>query len=285
MERPRTLDPREYKNNIRHLIGTDNSQLNTHIILLAPITIQHHLVVHINLALVLVNGPLAIYHNSPFRRYESPLRPSPKPRSDRYLIRSQSNSRYYANSQYKPNINLPQQPPPNIHHSPSMEPKFKMIMYHQNTSSCSQCSKIQAKAITPSTWFVNFYLSKPPEDTSLPSKLELTFLLDIGASICVSNFPTFTILADHLLKCSKTNPQNDELKTLTVAKKAEVPVLFIVILTLHTSIHDSTRTLVIPFAVANIKYNILGNPLFEKYVKPPILNIYLSLLLHLLNLA
>ena len=60
MERPRTLDPRKCKNNIRHLIGTDNSQLNTHIILLAPNTIQHHLVVHINLALVLVNGPLAI---------------------------------------------------------------------------------------------------------------------------------------------------------------------------------------------------------------------------------
>ena len=76
---------------------------------------------------------------------------------------------------------------------------------------------------------------------------------------------TFTILADHFLKCSKTTPQKDEFKTLTVAHKAEVPVVFYVILTLHTSIYGSTRTLVIPFA--NIKYKVFETPFFEKYVK------------------
>ena len=50
-------------------------------------------------------------------------------------------------------------------------------------------------------------------------------------------------------------------------KKTDVPILIFVILTIHTSIHGSTRTLVIPFAVANIKYKILGNHFFEKYVK------------------
>ena len=142
-------------------------------------------------------------------------------------------------------------------------------MYHP-TISASQYSSLStehANAITPSTWFVYSKIFKPSEDTSLPSKLELLFLLDSGASICVLNLLTFTILADHFLKCSKHSPHKDEFKTLTVANKTEVPTLYNVILTLHTSIHGLTRSLVIPFAVANIKYNILGTPCFEKYVK------------------
>ena len=92
-------------------------------------------------------------------------------------------------------------------------------------------------------------------------------MLDGGASICVLNLPTSTILADHFLKISKFSSLEDEFKTLTVANKTEVPVLYNVILTLHTSIHGSTRTLLILFAVAKIKFNILGTPFFEKYVK------------------
>ena len=146
-------------------------------------------------------------------------------------------------------------------------------MYHPTTSSSqySSPSNEHANAITPSTWFVNLYFFKPIEDTLLPSKLELLFLLDSGASICVLNLPTFTTLADHFLKCSKCSPQNDEFKTSTVANETEVPLLHKVILTLHTSIHGSTGTLVISFAVANIKYIILGTPFLEKFVK--ILNI------------
>ena len=64
-------------------------------------------------------------------------------------------------------------------------------MYHQTTSSSqySSLSTEHANAITPSTWFVNLYIFKPIEDTSLPSKLGLLFLLDSGASICVFTFP------------------------------------------------------------------------------------------------
>ena len=51
-------------------------------------------------------------------------------------------------------------------------------------------------AITPSSWFLNLYVSKPPNDTSTPSKLELLFLLDSGASISVLNLRTYTILAN-----------------------------------------------------------------------------------------
>ena len=93
-------------------------------------------------------------------------------------------------------------------------------MYHPNSSSYSQNSNKHANAITPSTWFVNLYIFI---ETSLSSKLGFLFLLDSGASICGLNIPTCTILADQFLKCSTTNPQNDELKTLTVSNKAEVP--------------------------------------------------------------
>ena len=44
-------------------------------------------------------------------------------------------------------------------------------------------------------------------------------------------------------------------------------MLFDIIVTLHTSIQGSTRTSVIPFAVANIKCNILVTPFFEILVK------------------
>ena len=93
--------------------------------------------------------------------------------------------------------------------------------------------------------------------------------------LSVLNLPTFTILADHFLKCSKHFPHKAEFKTLTVANKTEVPILYNVIRTLHTSIHGSTRTLVIPFAVANIKYSILGTPFLKSTLKPLILKICL----------
>ena len=141
-------------------------------------------------------------------------------------------------------------------------------MYHPNPPlPQSSTSTEHANALTPSTWFNNLFIFKPNEDTSITSKLELLFLLDIGASICVLNLPTFTILADHFLKCSKHPPHQNDYKTLTVVNKSEVPILYNLTLTLHTSLHGNTRTLVIPFAVANIKYNILGTPFFEKYVK------------------
>ena len=38
-------------------------------------------------------------------------------------------------------------------------------------------------------------------------------------------------------------------------------------ITLHTSVHGSTRTIVILFAVAKNKYKFLGTPFLEKYVK------------------
>ena len=73
----------------------------------------------------------------------------------------------------------------------------------------------------------------------------------------VLNLHNFTILPEHFLKCSKSTPTKSEFKTSRVSNKSENPNLVNVILILHTSIHGSTRTLVIPLTVANIKCNIL----------------------------
>ena len=209
------------------------------------------------------------FNTSTFNRYNSPYRPPSKPRNDRYRSRSHSNSNNRSQFQYKLFINLTHPSTPPLQTNSHTESTFEINMYHPNTSlsQSSSTSTENANDITPSTWFVNLYIFKPSEDTSIPSKLEFLFLLDSGASICVLNLPTFTILADHFLKCSKHSPHQNEYKTLTVAKKSEVPILHNLILTLHTSLHGNTRTLVIPFAVTNIKYNILGTPFFEKYVE------------------
>ena len=54
------------------------------------------------------------------------------------------------------------------------------------------------------------YIIKPPEDTSFNSKLEILFLLDSGASICVLKLPTFAKLADHFLKYSKSTAKTND---------------------------------------------------------------------------
>ena len=211
----------------------------------------------------------SIFNTSTFNRYNSPYRPPSKPHNDRYRNRPHSFSNNHSQSQYKPSINLTHPSTPPLQSNSHTEVNFEINMYHPNPplSQSSSSSTEHANAITPSTLFVNLYIFKPSEDTSIPSKLELLFLLDSGASICVLNLLTFTFLADHFLKCSRHSPHQNEYKTLTVANKSEVPILHNLILTLHTSLHGNTRTLVIPFAVANIQYSILGTPFFEKYVK------------------
>ena len=88
-------------------------------------------------------------------------------------------------------------------------------------------------AKTPSTWFVNPYIFKHSEDSSLPCKLERLFLWCLY--LCF-NFSHVHILADHFLKCSKSNPCSDDFKYLTFANKDGLSILFIVILSIDTSL-------------------------------------------------
>ena len=56
-------------------------------------------------------------------------------------------------------------------------------------------------------------------------------------------------------------------KTLTVANQTEVPILHYLTTTINTTIEETSRQFIIPFALAYIKYNILGTPFFEEYIQ------------------
>ena len=124
-----------------------------------------------------------------------------------------------------------------------------------------------ANVVTPTSWFYPLYTHTPPNQTQrdYPSRLGISYLLDSGASISMINYPTYVTIAKLL-----DIKQNDTLtssQTLTVANQADVLILEYVIITLKTTIEDDSRQFVIPFAVADIKYNILGTPFLKNIYK------------------
>ena len=148
---------------------------------------------------------------------------------------------------------------PRYHRSRShsyYKPKFQPTINHiEPTPSEDTPSEINmnyptiTNAITPSSWCFKLYISQPKTDTSTPSKLEIPFLLDSGAFIPVLNLPTYTTLAEKFLHCS-SHVHPPPSKTITVANKAQVPILFNINFTCHTSINNDSQTIIITFAVA-----------------------------------
>ena len=65
--------------------------------------------------------------------------------------------------------------------------------------------------------------------------------------------------------CSQTVRRNS--KTLTVANQTEVPILHYANIILNTTIDENSRCFSVPFAVADIKYPILGTPFFEDNIQ------------------
>ena len=141
--------------------------------------------------------------------------------------------------------------------------------HSQNTSDASQKSynkfevnmytTMMSNAIAPTRWFYNMYIqSTKTTEISLSSSLEITFPLDSGASISVLQLPTYLIIAK-MYDISSSDPLNSS-KTLTIANESEVPIKPYETVTCYTSISESSRLFTIPFAVADIKYNILGTP-------------------------
>ena len=104
-------------------------------------------------------------------------------------------------------------------------------------------------------------------DNILPSKLEILFLLDSGASISVLNLPTFHVIATQLGLNVPKNIENKRAKTLTVANQTEVPTIHYISMTCFTEVNHQNRSSNIKFAVAKIKYNILGAPFFKKNIQ------------------
>ena len=187
-------------------------------------------------------------HN--FSNYTNSYRPPSRPRDSRY-----SRSRSHFNSRNKINM---------IQSQDQSEPiKFEVHMYHPTAMS---------NAVTPTSWFYTLYVHTPSSmvQRDNPSRLEIAFLLDSGASISVLNYPTFITLTKLLVirpnHSSDLQPQHSS-KTLTVANQTEVFILHYANIILNTTIDDNSRSFSVPFAVTDIKYNILGTPFFEDNIQ------------------
>ena len=129
-----------------------------------------------------------------------------------------------------------------------------------------------ANAVTPTSWFYTLYVHTPSSivQRDNPSRLEIAFLLDSGASISVLNYPTYITLTKLLdIRSNHTSdvgPTRNS-KTLTVANQTEVPILHYANIILNTTVDENSRYFSVPFAVADIKYNILGTPFFEDNIQ------------------
>ena len=99
--------------------------------------------------------------------------------------------------------------------------KFEVHMYHPTA---------MANAVTPTSWFYALYVHTPSSITQRdhPSRLEIAFLLDSGASTSVLNYPTYinlTKLLDIRPNHTSDKGPTQNSKTLTVANQTEVPIL------------------------------------------------------------
>ena len=141
--------------------------------------------------------------------------------------------------------------------------KFEVHMYHPTA---------MAIAVTPTSWFYTPYVHTPSSivQRDNPSRLEIAFLLDSGASISLLDYPTYITLTKLLdIRSNHTSdvgPTRNS-KTLIVANQTEVPILHYANIILNTTFDENSRYFSVPFAVADIKYNILGTPFFEDNIQ------------------
>ena len=159
-----------------------------------------------------------------FTKYTNSYRPPSSPRESRF-----SRSRSHSNSRNK--INMIQQ-------QDQADPiKFEVHMYHPTA---------MANAVTPTSCFYTLYVHTPSSivQRDNPSRLEIAFLLDSGASISVLNYPTYItrtklldIRSNHT---SDVGPTRNS-KTLTVANQTEVPILHYANIILNTTIDENSR--------------------------------------------
>ena len=73
--------------------------------------------------------------------------------------------------------------------------------------------------------FIHYIYAFEEKDNIVASKLEILFLLDIGASISVLNLPTFHVVAKQLILTIPKKIENKRAKTITVANQTEVPII------------------------------------------------------------
>ena len=85
--------------------------------------------------------------------------------------------------------------------------------------------KLQTQLLLIVSFFPLYIHAFERKDNILPSKLEILFLLDTGASISVLNLPTFHVIAKQLNLNVPKDIENKRAKTLTVANQTEVPIV------------------------------------------------------------
>ena len=81
------------------------------------------------------------------------------------------------------------------------------------------------------------------------------------------NLPTFHVIAKQLNLNLPKNIENKRAKTLTVANQTEVLIIQYISMTCFTEVNNQNRSFYIEFAVANIKYIILGAPFSRKNIQ------------------
>ena len=184
-----------------------------------------------------------------FRRYNYPYRSPSRPRVYRSRSRAPSQNRQ------QNRINLEDVKSTNDKDSTKFEIHTCQITEIANTN-------------THFSWFYPLYVhASEGKDNIFPSKLEILFLLDAGASISVLILPTFHVVAKQLNLNIPKNNENKRAKTLTVANQTEVPIIHCISMTCFTEVNHLNRPFNIELAVANIKYNILGTPFLKKNIQ------------------
>ena len=79
-----------------------------------------------------------------------------------------------------------------------------------------------ANALTPTSWFYSLFLHNPErhKDNDHPSRLEISFLLDSGASLSVLNYPTYLRIAKILnITCNNKTSQYRNIQDFTLQFK------------------------------------------------------------------
>ena len=125
--------------------------------------------------------------------------------------------------------------------------KFEVHMYHPTA---------MANAVTPTSWFFTLYVHTPLSivQRDNPSRLEIAY---------ITLTKHLDIISNHTSDVGPTRIS----KTLTFANQTEVPILHYANIILNTTIDEDSRYFSVPFAVADIKYNILGTPFFEDNIQ------------------
>ena len=97
-------------------------------------------------------------------------------------------------------------------------------------------------ALTPTSRFHSFFhIPLTDIQRDIPSRLEISILLDSGVSISILNYLTYITIAK-LLNLTRNDSINTS-KLLFVANQTEVPILHYVTLILNTTIQENSRKL------------------------------------------